>query len=92
MGTDGPPPALAVRGILIIEATKQVYAPTRGGLKAVVTRPLKVLEGVRGGPPPEPALNNITTGRNSAARTSTGRTATGRIQAAPTAVKLPGRD
>ncbi|MBJ2150348.1 methyltransferase domain-containing protein [Paracoccus sp. IB05] len=67
-------------GILIVEATKQVYAPTRGGLKAVVTRPLKVLEGVRGGPPPEPALNNITTGR-----ITTGRIKTGRSPAASTA-------
>lgn len=43
-------------GVLMIEASKQVYAPTRGGLGAVVRRPLKVLEGVRGGAA-EPALN-----------------------------------
>ncbi len=52
-------------GVLMVEATKQVYAPTRGGLKAAVTRPLKVLEGVRGGVVPEPALNQ--TRRDSAA-------------------------
>lgn len=33
-------------GVLMVEASKQVYAPTRGGLGAVVRRPLKVLEGV----------------------------------------------
>ncbi len=90
MGTDGPPPALAFRGILIVEATKQVYAPTRGGLKAVVTRPLKVLEGVRGGPPPEPALNNITTGRITTGRIKTGRTPA--ASTAATGVTPPCRD
>lgn len=52
-------------GVLMVEATKQVYAPTRGGLGAVVKTPLKVLEGVRGGSPaPEPALGrNHTAGR-----------------------------
>jgi hypothetical protein len=30
----------------MVEASKQVYAPTRGGLGAVVRRPLRVLEGV----------------------------------------------
>lgn len=43
-------------GVLMVEATKQVYAPTRGGLRAVVRKPLKVLEGVGKGVP-EPALN-----------------------------------
>lgn len=33
-------------GVLMVEATKQVYAPTRGGLGAKVRRPLRVLEGV----------------------------------------------
>ncbi|HBU13411.1 MAG TPA: hypothetical protein DEF16_00040 [Gemmobacter sp.] len=42
-------------GVLMVEVSKQVYAPTRGGLGAVVRRPLKVLEGV-GQPAPEPAL------------------------------------
>jgi SAM-dependent methyltransferase len=42
-------------GVLMVEASKQVYAPTRGGLGAVVRRPLKVLEGV-GQPVPGPAL------------------------------------
>ncbi len=38
-------------GVLIVEASKQVYAPTRGGLGAMVRRPLKVLEGM---PAPQP--------------------------------------
>lgn len=42
-------------GVLIVEASKQVYAPTRGGLGAVVRRPLRVLEGV-GQPVPSPRL------------------------------------
>lgn len=33
-------------GVLMVEASKQVYAPTRGGLGAVVRRPLRVLAGV----------------------------------------------
>lgn len=33
-------------GVLMVEASKQVHAPTRGGLGAVVRAPLKVLEGV----------------------------------------------
>ena len=41
-------------GVLMVEASKQVYAPTRGGLAAVVRRPLRVLEGV-GQPAPQPA-------------------------------------
>lgn len=45
-----------VGGVLMVEASKQVYAPTRGGLGAAVRRPLKVLEGV-GKDNPEPALN-----------------------------------
>jgi len=40
-------------GVLMVEASKQVYAPTRGGLGAVVRRPLKVLGGV-GQPVPVP--------------------------------------
>ena len=47
-------------GVLMVEASKQVYAPTRGGLGAVVRRPLKILEGVGAA---EPAL-----GRELAAR------------------------
>ncbi len=35
-------------GVLMVEASKQVYAPTRGGLGAVVRRPLKSLDVVRG--------------------------------------------
>ncbi|MEO6298463.1 MAG: methyltransferase domain-containing protein [Paracoccaceae bacterium] len=38
-------------GVLMVEASKQVYAPTRGGLGAMVRRPLKVLEGL---PAPQP--------------------------------------
>lgn len=33
-------------GVLMVEASKQVYAPTRGGLGAKVRRPMRVLEGV----------------------------------------------
>ncbi len=44
-----------VGGVLMVEASKQVYAPNRGGLGAVVKKPLKVLEGVRGRNP-EPAM------------------------------------
>lgn len=33
-------------GVLIVEASKQVYAPTRGGIGAIVRKPLRVLEGV----------------------------------------------
>ena len=43
-------------GVLMVEASKQVYAPTRGGLSALARRPLKVLEGVGKGVP-EPAMN-----------------------------------
>ena len=43
-------------GVVMAEATKQVWAPTRGGLGALARRPLKVLEGVGKGAP-EPALN-----------------------------------
>lgn len=42
-------------GVLMVEASKQAYAPTRGGLGAVVRRPLRVLEGVGKGVP-EPAM------------------------------------
>jgi hypothetical protein len=41
-------------GVLMVEASKQVYAPTRGGLAAAVRKPLRVLEGVRQ-PLPQPA-------------------------------------
>ena len=42
-------------GVLMVEASKQVYAPT-GGLRAVVRKPLRALEGVAKGAP-KPALN-----------------------------------
>jgi SAM-dependent methyltransferase len=45
-----------VGGVLMVEASKQVYAPTRGGLGAAVKRPLRVLEGVGQGAA-QPALN-----------------------------------
>ena len=41
----------AAAGVLIVEVSKQVYAPTRGGLKAAVRNPLKVLEGIPVGLP-----------------------------------------
>ena len=40
-------------GVLMVEVSKQVYAPTRGGLASVVRRPLMALEGV-GQPVPTP--------------------------------------
>ena len=33
-------------GVLIVEASNQVYAPTRGGLSAMVRRPLRALDGM----------------------------------------------
>lgn len=42
-------------GALMVEVSKQVYAPKRGGLGAAVTRPLRVLEGV-GQAIPTPSL------------------------------------
>lgn len=41
-------------GVLMVEATKQVYAPTRGTLAKALRRPLRVLEGV-GAPMPSPS-------------------------------------
>ncbi len=41
-------------GVLLVEASKQIYAPTQRGLPEVVRRPLGVLEGI-GRPSPEPA-------------------------------------
>ena len=38
-------------GVLIVEVSKQVYAPTRGGLRSAVRKPLKVLEGIPVGMP-----------------------------------------
>lgn len=46
-------------GVLMIEASKQTYAPARGGLGAVVRRPLRVLEGV-GAPVPAPQASGPT--------------------------------
>ena len=43
-------------GVLMVEASKQVYAPTQGGLRAAVRKPLRALEGVGKGQP-KPALN-----------------------------------
>ena len=41
----------AAGGVLIVEVSKQVYAPTRGGLTSAVRKPLKVLEGIPVGLP-----------------------------------------
>ena len=43
-------------GVLMVEASKQVCAPTQGSLRAVVRKPLKALEGV-GKASPAPAFN-----------------------------------
>ena len=47
-------PVFAAGGVLMVEATKQVPAPTPPGAPARVRRPLKVLEGL-GVPEPKPA-------------------------------------
>ncbi len=44
-------------GVLMIEVSKQVYAPTRGGIGAVVKRPMRVLEGM-GQPVPTPTAKH----------------------------------
>lgn len=36
----------AAGGVLMVEVSKQVYAPTRGGLKSAVRKPRKVLEAI----------------------------------------------
>lgn len=43
-------------GVLMVEASKQVFQPTRGGIGAMVRRPLKVLEGLPA-PAPVPRLD-----------------------------------
>ena len=43
-------------GVLMVEASKQVYAPTRPGLREAIRRPLRVLEGLPL-PGAEPALS-----------------------------------
>lgn len=48
-GTGRSLSSLAAGGVHMVEATKQVYAPKRGGLGALVARPRQVLEGVTGG-------------------------------------------
>jgi hypothetical protein len=45
----------AAGGVLVVEASKQTYAPTRPGLRDVVRRPLRVLEGLPA-PVPSPRL------------------------------------
>ena len=47
-------PVFKAGGVLMVEATKQVSAPTRPGLPEAVARPLKVLEGI-GQPTPQPS-------------------------------------
>lgn len=44
-------PVFAAGGVLMVEASKQVPAPTRPGLSARVSRPLRVLEGLGVGEP-----------------------------------------
>ena len=44
-------------GVLMVEASKQTYAPTRTGLRDVVRRPLRVLEGLPA-PVPTPRLGD----------------------------------
>ncbi|MFC7705336.1 class I SAM-dependent methyltransferase [Plastorhodobacter daqingensis] len=39
-------PTRIAGGVLMVEASKQVYAPTRPGLKAAIGRPLRVLDGL----------------------------------------------
>ena len=41
-------------GVLLVEASKQIYAPSSGGSPEAARRPLRVLAGI-GGPVPEPA-------------------------------------
>lgn len=41
-------------GVLLVEASKQIYAPTSGGSPEAARRPLRVLAGI-GAPSPEPA-------------------------------------
>jgi len=47
-------PVFKAGGVLMVEVTKQVQAPTRPNLPEAVSRPLKVLEGI-GQPAPEPS-------------------------------------
>jgi hypothetical protein len=47
-------PMVFAAGVLMVEASKQVHAPTRPGLREAVRTPLKVLEGIAK-PEAEPA-------------------------------------
>lgn len=50
-------------GVLMVEVSKQVYAPSRPGLREVVRRPLKVLEGLPApAPAPSPARDALRSG------------------------------
>ena len=49
-------------GVLLVEASKQVYAPSERGTPVSVRRPLRVLEGI-GGPSPEPVSSHRGTNR-----------------------------
>lgn len=49
-------PFFAAGGVLMVEVSKQVAAPTRPGLPEAVRRPLRVLEGI--GKSPEPAATS----------------------------------
>lgn len=53
-------------GALLVEATKQIYATPKTGLREAVKRPLGVLEGLAK-PKPKPAANR--TGNGMADRT-----------------------
>lgn len=48
-------PWITAGGVLVVEATKQVAAPTRPGLPEAVRKPLKALEGIAGPAAPEPS-------------------------------------
>lgn len=53
-------PSYLAGGVLMVEASKQVYAPRRSGLRESVRSPLEVLEGIaRPKPKPTPARRNI---------------------------------
>lgn len=53
-------PVFRAGGVLIVEASKQVSAPTRPGLPEAVKRPLRILEGL-GKPVPEPSRRGVST-------------------------------
>lgn len=62
-GGGGRLPFVRAGGVLVVEASKQVSAPTRPGLPEAVKRPLQVLEGI-GAPKPETARTSRVTPRD----------------------------